>query len=156
MYINLLGASFFIKETNMKINAKYVLSVVALGLTLGVSGANAAPAGAKESVGEIIFKIHDIVPEKNSDGKVMYCNIGATFFNRTQKDVSNLAISLNWNDDVIGEIMDIEEREERERKRNKSKEPQPRYSTSSFTSSDVSVDLKLPPIKVNQQITLKT
>lgn len=132
------------------------MPVVALGLAFGVTDVNAAPSNAKESLGEIIFKIHDIVPEKNADGNVVYCNIGATFFNRTKNDVANLAISLNWKDDVIGEIMDIEEREEREKKRSKSKEPRSRYSTSSFTSDMVTVDLKLPPIKVNQQITLKT
>lgn len=140
----------------MKINAKYVLPIVALGLTFGGVGTKAVAVEVKNSLGGIIFKIHDIVPEKNTDGNVIYCNIGATFFNRTKSDVANLAVSLNWKDDVISEIMDIEKREEREKKRNSSKTPKPRYSTSSFTSDIVSVDLKLPPIKVNQQITLKT
>ena len=130
--------------------------MLAVGLTFGAVDAYAAAGSAKESKGEVIFKIHDVVPEKNAEGKVIYCNVGATFFNRTNADIANVAISLNWNDEVIGEIIDIEDREEREVKKSKSKEPRSRYSTSSFTSSDISVDLKLPPIKVNQQITLKT
>ncbi len=140
----------------MKINAKYIMPMLAVGLTFGVVDVNAAPASSKESKGAVIFKIHDVVPEKNAEGKVIYCNVGATFFNRTKEDIANVSLSLSWNDDVIGEIIDIEEREEREKKKNKSKDPKSRYSTSSFTSSDVSVDLKLPPIKTNQQITMKT
>lgn len=140
----------------MKVNVKYVMPILALGLTFGAMEVNAAPVKETASLGEIIFKIHDVVPEKDAEGNVIYCNVGATFFNRTKNDVANLAISLNWNDDVIGEIIDIEDREEKEKRRSKSKEPKSRYSTSSFTSKTVSTDLKLPPIKVNQQITLKT
>ena len=140
----------------MKVNLKYVVSMLAFSLGFGVTDADAAPRAVKESVGEIIFKIHDVVPEKNADGTVLYCNLGATFFNRTKSDVSNLAVSLVWNDDVIGEIIDVEDREEREIKKSNPKEPRSRYSTANFTSKVVSADLKLPPIKVNQQITLKT
>ena len=130
--------------------------MLALGLGLGVADVKAAQNNGEESKKEIIFKIHDVVPEKNADGIVVYCNVGATFFNRTGKNISNLSVSLVWNDDVIGEIIDIEDRAEREARRNKSKEPRSRYSTSSFTSKTVSADLKLPPVKENQQITLKT
>lgn len=140
----------------MKINAKYIMPMLAVGLTFGAVDANAAPSSSKESKGEVIFKIHDVVPEKNAEGNVMYCNVGATFFNRTSIDMANVSLSLNWTDDVIGEIIDIEDREEREKNKSKSKGPKSRYSTSSFTSSNISVDLKLPPIKMNQQITLKT
>ena len=140
----------------MKVNLKYVVPMLAFSLGFGVTDADAAPRAVKESVGEIIFKIHDVVPEKNADGEIMYCNLGATFFNRTKDDISNLAISLVWNDDVISEAIDLETRAEREAKRNRSKEPKSRYSTSSFTSKSISTDLRLPPIKVNQQITLKT
>ena len=140
----------------MKINAKYVMPIVALGLTFSSVSTKVSAADVKESLGGVIFKIHDIVPEKNADGNVIYCNIGATFFNRTKDDIANLAISLNWKDEVIGEIIDIEKREERAKKKNSSKGPKPRYSTSSFTSDVITVDIKLPPIKVNQQITLKT
>ncbi len=140
----------------MKIDLKYVVPVLALGLSFGLTNADAAPLNGNESSGGIIFKIHDVVPEKNVDGEVIYCNLGATFFNRTDATVNNLAISLIWKDDVIDETIAIENREEREAKRNNSKKPTPRYSTSSFTSKTVSVDLKLPPIKMNQQITLKT
>ena len=140
----------------MKINTKYIMPALALGLTFVVVDVNAAPNSGKESNGEVIFKIHDVVPEKNPEGDVIYCNLGATFFNRTKTDIANVSISLSWNDDVIGEIIDIEDREEREKKKSKSKEPRSRYSTSSFTSSTVTVDFKLPPIKMNQQISLKT
>lgn len=140
----------------MKINAKYLLQIMALGLVWNATDVSAAPAkSGKESFGEIIFKIHDVVPEKNADGQVVYCNIGATFFNRTKADASNVSLDLVWNDSVIGDIIDIEDREEKESRREGSKEPRSRYSTAGFTSKKVSTLLKLPPIKMNQQITLK-
>ena len=145
-----------IEETDMIVNTKYIAPLLAMSVILGVVEAKAASKDTKESKGAVIFKIHDIVPEKNTDGKVIYCNVGATFFNRTSDDVANVSLSLNWNDEIIGEIIDIEEREERERLRDKPKAPKSRYSTSSFTSKMISASLKLPPIKVNQQITLKT
>ena len=141
----------------MKVNAKNLMRFMALGLVFGAANVYAAPSNNdKEPFGEIIFKIHDIVPEKNADGNVVYCNIGATFFNRTKADASNVSLELEWNDNVIGDVIDIEDREEKEANRTKSKAPRPRYSTSSFTSRTVSANLKLPPIKKNQQITMKS
>jgi hypothetical protein len=139
----------------MKVDAKYLMRIMALGLVFGATNVFAAPTDTKETFGEIIFKIHDVVPEKDADGKVVYCNVGATFFNRTIADASNVSLELKWNDNVIGDIIDIEDREEKESKRTNTKEPRARYSTSSFTSRDVTTLLKLPPIKRNQQITLR-
>ena len=140
----------------MRMNFKYIIPMVALGLSFFVTDVNAAPRSNKDMVGEIIFKVHDVVPEKNTEGTVMSCNIGVTFFNRTKIDLNNVALSLLWNDDVVSEIIDAEKRAERTDKQNKADVIKPRYSTSSFTSNIVSVDLKLPPVKANQQITLKT
>jgi hypothetical protein len=137
-------------------NFKYIVPMLALGLSFFVTDVNAAPKKTRGDVGQILFKIHDVVPEKNSEGVVMYCNVGVTFFNRTKSDLNNMAISMVWNDDVISEVIDSEKQVEREAKRNRSNEPRPRYSTANFTSNIISVDLKLPPVKVNQQITLKT
>lgn len=129
---------------------------MALGLIWNATDVSAAPEkNGKETFGEIIFKIHDVVPEKNADGQVVYCNIGATFFNRTKADASNVTLELTWNDNVIGDIIDIEDREEKESRRSGVKEQRSRYSTASFTSKNVSTLLKLPPIKMNQQITMK-
>ena len=129
---------------------------LALGLFFGATDVIAAPSSdTKEAFGEVIFKIHDVVPEKDADGNVVYCNIGATFYNRTKSDASNVSVELTWNDNVIGDIIDIEDREEKESRRANLKENRPRYSTSSFTSRKVNTLLKLPPIKMNQQITLK-
>lgn len=139
----------------MIITAKALVWVLLAGVVLPVGWARAAEDDDK-SVGEILFKIHDVVPEKDVDGKVLYCNVGATFFNRTSVDVSNVALSLLWNDEVIGETIDQEERADKEQRRTNPNAARSRYSTSGFTSKTVSLQLKLPPLKSMQQVSLKT
>ena len=104
----------------------------------------------------VLFKIHDIIPEKDSDGKVTHCNIGATFFNNTKIDIANASISLGWDDEVIGETIDQEERAEKEQKRLNTRTARSRYSTAGFTTKDIKATLKLPPLKAGQQVSLKT
>ncbi len=135
---------------------KFLLQVLGLGTALIAGGAVAAPEKEAEKLGEILFKIHDVVPEKNADGKVLYCNIGATFFNRTKIDVANASLTLKWEDEVIGETIDQEERAEKERRRVNPNGERARYSTSSFTGKSISTSLKLPPLKAGQQVSLKT
>ena len=139
-------------------NHKTKLSLaVLLFSTLVVPGSLAVAQEAENSDNDaVLFKIHNIVPEKDMNGKVLYCNIGATFFNRTPKDISNVTISLTWNDDVIAETIDLEERADREAKRINPSAQTSRYTTASLSSKDIKATLKLPPIKSNQQVTLKT
>lgn len=148
---------FFDKGIKMSKKAKLLMQVIGLSTAL-ISGVSMAAdsRNAEADKGFVLFKIHDIVPEKNSNGKVLYCNVGATFFNRTKEDISNAALTLSWNDDVIGEIIDKEERADKEMKRVDPKAPRSRYSTAGFTGKVVNTSLKLPPLKVGQQVSLKT
>ncbi|MBE6443256.1 MAG: hypothetical protein E7020_01125 [Alphaproteobacteria bacterium] len=140
----------------MKKSMNILMQILGLGMILVATDVNAEPNKDGESAGVVLFKIHDIVPEKDANGKVLYCNVGATFFNRTKIDIANAAIALKWDDEVIGEAIDQEERAEKEQKRINSRAPRSRYSTSSFTGRTISTSLKLPQLKVNQQVTLKT
>lgn len=143
------------KEWKMHKTATVLTGILMLG-TVSISGiAAAAPQEKEEQAGEVLFKIHDVVPEKDMDGNVLYCNIGATFFNNTSKDMSNIALTLGWNDEVVGEMIDQEERAAKEQKRKAPNAVRSRYSTSGFTSKDVTVSLKLPPLKAKQQVSLK-
>jgi hypothetical protein len=141
----------------MSRKAKLLMQVIGLSTAL-ISGVSMAAdsKNAETDKGFVLFKIHDIVPEKNANGKVLYCNVGATFFNRTKEDVSNAALTLSWNDDVIGDAIDQEERADKEKRRVDPKAPRPRYSTAGFTGKVVNTSLKLPPLKVGQQVSLKT
>ncbi len=130
-----------------------------LGVSAAVMLINPVVAAEPEQdggIGEILFKIHDVVPEKNADGKVLHCNIGATFFNRTNSDVSNMSITLRWEDEVVSDMIDMEEREDKEKRRTAPRAARSRYSTASFNSKTIDLNVKLPPIKSMQQISMKT
>jgi hypothetical protein len=138
----------------MNRKAKLLMSILGLSAVL-----TASPAVAQEedaALSEILFKIQDVTPEKDADGTVKYCNLRATFMNRTSVDVVNAALVLTWHDDVIGDVIDVEERAANEAKRNGSTALSPRYSTAGFTSKSVQTSLKLPPLKSGQQVSLKT
>lgn len=115
---------------------------------LGAAVANAADDA-------VLFKIHDITPVKNSEGIVTSCDLGATFYNRTTSNISDVSLNLLWQDDVVADTIDQEERVAKENQRANRRAPS-RYSTSSFDDKDVSFNLKLPPLKSYQQITLKS
>lgn len=110
---------------------------------------------AKAADNAILFKIHDIVPVKNENGNVVSCDLGATFYNRTGSAVSNAAINLVWEDDVVSEQIDQEEREDRENIR-LSRRNISRFNTADYSDRSVSLSLKLPPIKPYQQVTLRS
>ncbi len=146
-----------IKGMKMSKKAKFLMQVIGLSTAL-ISGVSMAADNKDNEAdkGFVLFKIHDIVPEKNVNGKVLYCNVGATFFNRTKEDISNAALTLSWSDDVIGDAIDQEERDDKEMRRTDPKAPRSRYSTAGFTGKLVNTSLKLPPLKAGQQVSLKT
>lgn len=128
--------------------SKLLWSTLGIGL-FSFAGA----AGAVEDT--VLFKIHDIVPVKNADGNVIACDIGATFYNRTANEIKNASLNLIWTDEVIGETINQEEREAKEAQRANRRRVS-RYNTSSYTSRDILLKLRLPPLKSYQQITLKS
>lgn len=144
----------------MKKTTKVLMQIAGISAVLGfgvVAPAYSAPTETPSDVNSVVlFKIHDVFPEKDASGKVLYCNAGATFFNRTKADIANAALTLKWTDDVIGEMIEQEERADRENRRSNSKGPKSRYSTSDFAKQEVLLSVKLPPMKVNQQVSLKT
>ena len=141
----------------MNHNAKFLISTMILGALLTAGAAFAAPDNEDNNDSDVVlFKIHNIIPEKNEDGKVLHCNINATFFNRTQSDIANTSLTLVWEDQVISDEIDQEERAEKQLRRTKPKASVSRYPTSALTDRVVKTSLKLPPVKVNQQVSLKT
>lgn len=138
----------------MNEKAKLLMSILGVGIVL-----TASPVVAQETdkgLNEVLFKIQDVVPEKNADGVVKACNLRATFVNRTSVDIVHASLTLTWHDDVIGDAIDSEERAANEAKRSGTAVETPRYSTAGFTSKTVQSTLKLPPLKMGQQVSLKT
>ena len=147
----------FLEVIKMDNSAKILVRVLGFSTALVVAGlCEAAPKSGEVDNGEVLFKIHDVVPEKDNEGKVLYCNVGATFYNRTKIDIANAAINLSWEDEVIGDAIDQEERAEKERKRLNSRSAAPRYGTAGFTGKTIKTSIKLPPLKMNQQVSMKT
>lgn len=123
---------------------------------LSLSVASFLCVGAANAADDaVLFKIHDIVPVKNADGVVTSCDLGATFYNRTANNISDISLTFVWLDEVIADEIVQEERVEKENKR-ANRRSSSRFSTASYNEKDVIFNLKLPPLKSYQQITLKS
>ena len=127
---------------------KLLLCALSCGLVSFIGNVSAAED-------TVLFKVHDIVPVKNSDGNVVSCDIGATFYNRTANEIKNASLNLVWTDEVIGEAINQEERSAKEAQR-ANRRNTPRYNTASYTDKSIVLKLRLPPLKSYQQITLKS
>ncbi len=131
----------------MNKNAKLFITCLGLGMASYINAAAAASDA-------ILFKIHDVVPVKNADGNVVSCDVGATFYNRTDNEVSNAALNLIWADEVVADAINQEERNAREARRQNRRTS--RYNTATYNSRNVTMSLRLPPMKPYQQVTLKS
>ena len=63
-----------------------------------------------ESQPAVLFKVHDIKPLKNRDGKITNCEFNITFFNRSNKNVDNATVNLTWKDEAIGHVIEDEKK----------------------------------------------
>ena len=136
------------KGSKMNRTKKVLVQCLSVGLASYIGAAHAADNA-------VLFKIHDINPIKNSDGIVTSCDLGATFFNRTGSEVTNATLNLVWPDDVVSDTIEQEQRAEKEAIR-LSRRNVSRYSTSDYNDKSVSLNLKLPPLKPYQQVTMRT
>lgn len=136
------------KKTNI------FLSSLALGSLIFINSANAAEEAAKDNE-RVLFKIHDISPEKDGDGNITSCNMFITFFNRYPKALSNTQLVLSWDDYVVDEVINQEGRQTQEALRRNPNADVMRYPTSGITQPVVSTTVKVPLINSNQQLTVK-
>lgn len=132
----------------MKRANKLLIQCLSIGLASYIGVAEAAENA-------VLFKIHDIVPVKDNNGNVVSCDLGATFYNRTATEVSNAAINLVWQDEVVSDAIDEEDRANQESLR-LSRRNLSRYNTATYSDKNVMLNLKLPPLKPYQQVTLKS
>ena len=99
-------------------NKKIFLTALSVAFATSMSYAHAqaanssaATAGAKDPakvekiVDEaILFKVQEISPVKNSDGKVTSCDYTLVFFNRSNNNLSGATIDLIWEDKSLNEL----------------------------------------------------
>lgn len=74
------------------------LLMAATALYAGNVSAQKADIPAPQSDKEILFKIHDVKPNKDEEGFVKDCSFTLTVYNRTDTDIEAAAIDLVWPD----------------------------------------------------------
>lgn len=105
--------------------------------------------------GIILFKIHDVSPDKDVNGLVTGCNISVTLYNRYDRALSNTQLQLIWDDEVVDEAISQEEMAQKEALRRNPENRTMRYPTSSNTPPTISTVIKMPLINAHQQLSLK-
>lgn len=101
----------------------------------------------------VLFKVSDIVPLKNADNATVACEFNATFFNRSDKDLSNVVIKLDWEDEVVSQTIDEEKKEE---KNSGSIFGQRNFSrTEANTAKTIGTQISLPPMPAMRQVVSK-
>lgn len=119
---------------------------------------------AKAADDMVLFKIHDIAPVKNADGLISACEFGATFYNRTGLDVSNVDLKLTWEDDTLNQIKDDEKKNAIMEENDDGYFSMSKYNANANANTgeevgnpnDVTMGLRLPPLKAYKQISLKS
>lgn len=131
------------------VEKKFLATVIgALMLTCGT--------GADASENMVMFKIHDIVPVKNTEGMIESCDYQATFFNNTQMTISNVSLQLSWMDEVAESTIEQEKKEAMIANRKASRNSLRRSSmTEASSPGQVTTSLAVPPLAPAKQITVK-
>ena len=140
----------------MKIQNKFWLGVAGLLLSAGVANAQNADVAAEEESEAILFKVHDISPIKGGiDGEVTSCEFYVTFYNRSKKDIANAQVDLSWMDDSLSDLIAAEQKDSTERNK-KGEKVEANFSyTQKLNPPQLSVSVKVPPLKPYKQMTTK-
>ena len=134
----------------MSISKKVFTTALALLVANSISSARAEDATEKDNA--VLFKIHDIVPIKNSEGDVVACDFNTTFFNRSPILIKEATLELSWQDKSLGEVI------ENEKKQDAAQNRRTRGYSKTERNNDqiVKVSLDVPSLKSYKQATVQT
>jgi len=110
----------------------------------------------------VLFKIHNIKPIKNNEGKVTDCEFSATFYNRSNNNIDNAQININWHDDAISNVIEDEKAaalkkiQEEHYGESVDMMPAPVSDTEKTTPVLLTANLQLPPLKPYRQVSLRS
>ena len=157
----------------MTINNKFLLSTVC-----ALSLMSSMPVWADETEEEeddgwvsvvdetkpaVLFKIHDIKPIRNREGKITNCEFGATFYNRSEDDVKNINMDLTWEDKAIEDVIDMEKKVAKKKMENDYYNSEamgtlsePDSETEKYTRKVLTTTLKVPNLQPYRQVSLKS
>ena len=140
--------------------ASVVVATAVLGVADCAKAADASVNAKKDSdvteikENAILFKIHDIVPVKNSDGEVIGCDYNTTLYNRSNMSLQGATIDLSWQDEAITEVIDQEKKEDA--KQNKRSMGRARSTTERNTDKTISGLVEVPAIKPLKQVMVQS
>ncbi|MBO7556209.1 MAG: hypothetical protein J6T72_02285 [Alphaproteobacteria bacterium] len=133
----------------MRINRVFFLMSAVLSMVAGVAVAQTSEADTSKK-SAVLFKIHDIVPVKNSDGDVTSCEYNVTFYNRSSVSVGGAIMDLSWNDSVVSEI--IEQEKQKDSVENDVNINRARSVTERTTNKKLSTSIEVPAIAPSAQV----
>lgn len=108
----------------------------------------------------VLFKIHDVQPVRNRDGKVISCEFNATFYNRSDNDINNIVVDLTWKDKAIDNVIQFEKgvdklkMQEENYNNNGGMFREPQSETEKKTPLALTTSLKVPDLKPYRQVSL--
>ena len=136
----------------MKISKTVFTLAAVIMASAGISAANAAENGEIKN-SAVLFKIHDIVPVKNSEGETIGCDYSATFFNRSNLIIRNTNLDFSWKDTAIEGVIDQEKKEDAAKNEHRGRA---RSVTERNTDKVVTASLDVPTLKPTKQVTVKS
>ena len=137
----------------MNINKKILGLATVILATANISAA-AAANGSADKGDAVLFKIHDIVPVKNTEGEVIGCDYNATFFNRSNFTIRSASVDLKWKDKTIEDVIDQEKKDDAIN--NKRDINRARSATERLVDKTINSVVDVPTIKPAKQVTVKS
>lgn len=154
----------------MAISKKFLLGTVCSFLAAAPVAAQVEDATSEEegfvSVIEkqpaVLFKIHDVRPIRDHEGKVTDCEFSATFYNRSDNNVNNVVLNLSWKDDAIANVVKFEKNLDQKKMQdenfnnNAGQFREPMSETEGLTSVTLNTNLTVPDLKAYRQVSVKS
>ena len=118
-----------------------------LGLSVLYFLIAAAPASAVDENDAVLIKIQDIKPIKNDQGITTECEFLSTIYNRSDSDILELSLNLDWLDEAARDTISQEKTSTSNGRKNL-------RGTENYISPNVVATLNIPVLKKNSQKTM--
>ena len=160
----------FCKDYKMAISKKFLLGTVCSFLAVAPVAAQMSDTATEteglvsvvEKQPAVLFKIHDVKPIRNHEGKVTSCEFSATFYNRSENNVNDIVMNLTWKDEAIQKVIQAEKELDQKKMREENYNNNggqfrlPKSETEKLSSDALNASLKVPDLKAYRQISIKS
>lgn len=121
-------------------------------LALASASTFVAPARAEDN-DAVLFKIHDVVPIKNSENQTTACDYHVTVYNRSEKNISSASLLLTWTDQAIDAV--IRDEKNMRAKSQNSQEASTLPNTALTTPIQITSQVEIPKLAPQKQVSLR-